>query len=34
MLTQSELGDLFVLRNAGNSIPTHGVPTGEEATIE
>ena len=34
MLTQSELGDLFVLRNAGNSIPTHGVLTGEEATIE
>jgi carbonic anhydrase len=34
MLTQSELGDLFVLRNAGNIIPTHGVPTGEEATIE
>jgi carbonic anhydrase len=34
MLTQSEPGDLFVLRNAGNIIPPHGASAGEEATIE
>jgi carbonic anhydrase len=34
LLTQSEPGDLFVLRNAGNIIPPRGIPSGEEATIE
>ena len=34
LLTQSEPGDLFVLRNAGNIIPPRGAAAGEEATIE
>jgi carbonic anhydrase len=34
LLTQSEPGDLFVLRNAGNIIPPRGASAGEEATIE
>jgi carbonic anhydrase len=34
MLTQTEPGSLFVLRNAGNMIPPHGSAAGEEATIE
>ncbi|MCK5942351.1 MAG: carbonic anhydrase [Planctomycetes bacterium] len=33
--TQSEPGDLFFVRNAGNIIPPHGAPVGgEAATIE
>ncbi|MBT3890441.1 MAG: carbonic anhydrase [Planctomycetaceae bacterium] len=35
LLTQTEPGDLFVLRNAGNIIPAYGaVDGGESATIE
>lgn len=35
LLTQTEPGELFVLRNAGNLVPPHGAPTnGEAATIE
>jgi carbonic anhydrase len=35
LLTQTEPGELFILRNAGNLVPPHGAPTGgEEATIE
>jgi len=36
LITQAEPGDLFVLRNAGNSIPPHGASNdgGEAATIE
>ena len=35
LLMQARPGDLFVLRNAGNIIPTHGTgPGGEAATIE
>ncbi len=35
MLTQTQPGDLFIIRNAGNLIPTHGSPIGGEAgTIE
>jgi carbonic anhydrase len=35
VLTQTEPGELFILRNAGNIIPPHGAPTsGEAATIE
>ena len=35
LITQTEPGDLFLIRNAGNIIPPHGAPTGgETATIE
>ncbi len=35
LLTQTEPGDLFILRNAGNIVPPHGAGAGgEEATIE
>jgi len=36
LITQAEPGDLFVLRNAGNLIPSHGAApdSGEAATIE
>lgn len=35
LITQTEPGELFILRNAGNLIPPHGAATnGEAATIE
>jgi carbonic anhydrase len=35
LLTQTEPGELFILRNAGNLAPPHGGgPSGEEATVE
>jgi carbonic anhydrase len=35
LITQTEPGDLFLIRNAGNIIPPHGAPTGgETATVE
>jgi carbonic anhydrase len=34
LLTQTEPGDLFILRNAGNIVPRHGFGGGEEATVE
>jgi carbonic anhydrase len=35
LLTQSDPGDLFILRNAGNIIPAHGgPPNGAAATVE
>ncbi len=35
LITQTEPGELFILRNAGNIVPPHGATsTGEEATIE
>jgi carbonic anhydrase len=34
LLTQTEPGDLFVFRNAGNLAPPHGVRGGEPATLE
>ena len=35
LLTRSKPGDLFILRNAGNIVPPHSVPSGGEgATIE
>lgn len=35
LITHTEPGELFILRNAGNIVPPHGAgPGGEEATIE
>lgn len=34
LVTQADPGDLFLLRNAGNIIPTYGSSVGEAATIE
>ena len=34
LLTQTEPGDLFLVRNAGNIVPPHGFAGGEAATIE
>jgi carbonic anhydrase len=34
LLTQTEPGELFILRNAGNIVPPYGGGGGEEATIE
>lgn len=35
LLTQTEPGELFILRNAGNIVPPYGsAPTGESATVE
>jgi carbonic anhydrase len=34
LLTQTEPGELFILRNAGNLVPPFGVHGGEAATIE
>jgi carbonic anhydrase len=34
LLTNSEPGDIFVVRNAGNLIPSYGHGSGEEASIE
>jgi carbonic anhydrase len=34
LLTQTQPGELFILRNAGNIVPPHGLPGGEAATIE
>lgn len=34
LLTNSEPGDIFVVRNAGNLVPSYGNDSGEEAGIE
>ncbi|MEX0794469.1 MAG: carbonic anhydrase [Pirellulaceae bacterium] len=34
LITHSEPGDLFIVRNAGNIVPPHGLGGGESATIE
>jgi carbonic anhydrase len=34
LITQTEPGDLFLLRNAGNIVPPHGAGGSEAATIE
>lgn len=34
LITQTEPGDLFVIRNAGNFIPAYGSEWGEAATVE
>jgi carbonic anhydrase len=34
LITNTEPGELFILRNAGNIVPPHGAPGGEAATIE
>jgi carbonic anhydrase len=34
LFTQTEPGDLFIIRNAGNLIPPHPVPSGAAATVE
>lgn len=34
LITQTDPGDLFIIRNAGNIIPVYGSHGGEEATLE
>ena len=35
LITQTDPGELFIIRNAGNIVPPHGIPVGgEQATIE
>jgi carbonic anhydrase len=34
LLTQTDPGELFILRNAGNIVPAYGAGGGEEATVE
>ena len=35
LITQTQPGELFIIRNAGNIVPPHGpIPGGEAATIE
>ena len=34
LLTQTQPGELFILRNAGNLVPPNTIPSGEGATIE
>jgi carbonic anhydrase len=34
LITQTEPGELFLIRNAGNLVPPHGAGGGEAATIE
>ncbi|HRG97303.1 MAG TPA: carbonic anhydrase [Polyangiaceae bacterium] len=34
LITQTEPGEVFILRNAGNIVPPHGVSSGEAATVE
>ena len=34
LITQTDPGELFVLRNAGNIVPARGIGSGEECTIE
>src|SRR5262245_61658688 len=34
LITQTDPGELFILRNAGNLVPPHGPVCGEQATIE
>ena len=34
LLTQTQPGELFILRNAGNLVPPSSIPSGEGATIE
>jgi carbonic anhydrase len=34
LLTQTDPGELFILRNAGNIVPAFGAGGGEEATVE
>jgi carbonic anhydrase len=34
LITQTQPGDLFILRNAGNIVPPWGIPSGEAGTIE
>lgn len=34
LLTQTDPGEIFILRNAGNLVPPHGVRGGEAATLE
>jgi carbonic anhydrase len=34
LITQTDPGDLFIVRNAGNIVPPHGQGGGEAATIE